>query len=559
MEAQITVCIVSWLLEDKLVKTLSHLPRTTHIPLNLCLHVQGEEQLTPAKRQAILDASSGFMERDIYFTKGNQGIAPMRSAQLQRKITTPYIYITDNDMIFQEGSLDAQYAFLNDPANSAYVLVDLVHNYLKWHRKVVDKKVICFPVDFETQHIVDVDMIGGASNLIRTNIAKLPNIIDPNYFIGTWDFDMALNIRKLGWKVATLVDKRFIAINDKTERTAEYLHGKVANPIRAKGRRYFERKWGFSSETYPMVPAKPFQPTSDTLIISRAIYTTVGDQPNFGVIDEERLDLMQRYFINSLRNQSDMDFVLLLIVGPPKCEATQRIKDLDWEGLNVQFLYTDPDIAKWKSSAKTSGNWGREMDEGCPEDIARKLNHPKADIMARLDIDDWVAPGWIAHMKNLAKTSSESRFLINYQVIGQAPDGRLYRFYAPHVRSRTSPFIALVQKKDPRISPYEEVHLKMGALFETVYTIPPAYTFMVVHGGNRSNRVYSMDKFLYIKEVTSKQVQTRTMESNQGKKQVKKVAKVTRMSKDKKKPPLTWRQRVGNQDRINFIQTEEFI
>jgi hypothetical protein len=176
--------------------------------------------------------------------------------------------------------------------------------------------------------------------------------------------------------------------------------------------------------------------------------------------------------------------------------------------------------------------------------------------MARIDIDDWVAPGWIAHMKNLAKTSPESRFLINYQVIGQAPDGRLYRFYAPHVRSRTSPFIAIVQKKEPRISPYEEVHLKMGALFETVYTIPPSYAFMVVHGGNRSNRVYSMDRFLYIKEIVSTQTQVRTMESTQEKKQSKKVAKVTRIPK---KVPLSWRQRVGNQDRINFLQTEELI
>jgi hypothetical protein len=40
----------------------------------------------------------------------------------------------------------------------------------------------------------------------------------------------------------------------------------------------------------------------------------------------------------------------------------------------------------------------------------------------------------------------------------------------------------------------------MGSLFNTVYTIPPSYAFMVVHGGNRSNQVYELDKFSYIKE-----------------------------------------------------------
>ena len=116
--------------------------------------------------------------------------------------------------------------------------------------------------------------------------------------------------------------------------------------------------------------------------------------------------------------------------------------------------------------------------------------------MARLDTDDWVAPGWIAHMKYMAATSPEQHFLINYQVTGQASDGRLYNFSQVHTRGRTSPFIALVQKTDPRISPYESLHLRMGSRFSKVYDIPPAYAFMVVHGGNRSNRLFENDTYI---------------------------------------------------------------
>ena len=142
-----------------------------------------------------------------------------------------------------------------------------------------------------------------------------------------------------------------------------------------------------------------------------------------------------------------------------------------------------------------SGNWGREIDPGCPEDIVRRIGHPKHTVMARMDNDDWVAPGWIAHMRHMAATKKEKRFLINYQVIGQASDGRLYKFFAIHNQHRTSPFIALVQKTNPQISPYEDVHLNMGAKFPTVYNISPSYVFMVIQGGNRSNRFYANDKF----------------------------------------------------------------
>jgi len=53
----------------------------------------------------------------------------------------------------------------------------------------------------------------------------------------------------------------------------------------------------------------------------------------------------------------------------------------------------------------------------------------------------------------------------------------------------------LVQKEEPRISPYEDVHLNMGKLFAYVYNIQPSYVFMVVHEGNRSNRVYKLDRY----------------------------------------------------------------
>ena len=500
-EAQITVSILSYLLEDRLIKTLIQIPRTTNLPLNLCLHVQGSEQIKPNKKQEILDATSGFMGRDIFFTKGNACAAKPRAELMKRSATTPYVFVTDNDMVFQEGSIDALYKFLSSPENPKFGIIDLVHNYLRWHRTVEGIKVTCIPLDFNTQHIIEVDLIGAGSMFMRREVALLPNLIDTKYDIGSWDFDLCMNVKKTGWKIATLVNKDLVAINDKTYRARGYKAGRYYNRLKVEGTKLFENKWGFSSEYYPNSPRKPRKPkvskptSTDTFIISRAIYNTIGNDLGIGTLSEHRLDLMQRYFINSLRNQTDLGFTLYIAVSSSNSEATARIKALDYGNLDVEFIYIEDDLSDWKSSVQVSNNWGREIDKGCPEALIRSHGHPKASIMARLDIDDWVAPGWVAHMKHMAVTKSEIRFLINYQVIGQGSDGRLYKFFAPHNRGRSSPFLVLVQKEEPRISPYEDVHLNMGKLFDSVYNIHPSYAFMVVHGENRSNRLYQKDKY----------------------------------------------------------------
>lgn len=499
MTPLITVAIVSWMLEERLIKTLLSIPKTTSQPLNLCLHVQGEEQISASTKQRIIDSAEGFVEKDIYFSSSNAGIAAPRARNLVRAAKTPFIFMSDNDMDYRQGTIDAELAFLQ--SHNDYGMVDVLNNQVHWHRNVNGTQVTCTPIDSINEPFSTVDLIGGTSQLIRKEVALIEGIIDTRYCIGSWDFDFSMNVRKSGWKIATLNDRNLIAVNDKTQRNRQYKATKLKESTIQIGRRLFEAKWGFSCMWFPnnqvrvasVVPLKTF-------IISRAIYNQMGKTHGMGILDEAHLEMMQRYFINSLKMQTNKDFTVYLAVGPEGNETTQRIQALDWQGLNVQYLYSSGDTSQWKASVSETKNWGRETDKGSPEDILRQLNHPRAPIMARMDIDDWVAPGWVAHMKFLAKTMKEDRFLINYQIFGQASDGRIYTFHAPHRKNRTSPFIALVQRVDPVTSPYETVHLRMGSLFKVVYTIPPAYAFMVVHGGNRSNQVYELDHFSYVKE-----------------------------------------------------------
>ena len=329
--------------------------------------------------------------------------------------------------------------------------------------------------------------------VIKREVINKVGHLDPNYAMGMWD-DVDYNrlTYEAGYISVLSIDTCIIHHGRSTFKILQEKEGFNVDRLLLENRRYLNKKW---RKLYADKGVKPINDFDKTFIISRAIYTRMGEEKAIGVLTEKRLELMQRYFINSLANQTDKDFTVYLVVGEYENPTTRRIEELDWSGVNVQFIYSSADFFEWRQAVLQTKNWGRE-DVGSPEDIVRRCGHPQANIMARLDTDDWVVPGWVAHMKHMASTKPETHFLINYQVIGQGPDGRLYNFSMSHTESRTSPFIVLVQKGRPRISPYMDSHLRMGDRFSTIYTIPPSYVFMVVHNSNRSNRIYKDDMYL---------------------------------------------------------------
>jgi len=354
--------------------------------------------------------------------------------------------------------------------------------------------------------------------VIKREVIDKVGLLDSNFEMGLWDdLDYNRATWKAGYTTALSLDTCII---HKGRATFKLIQGEGFDlkPALKKNRGYLDRKW--RDLRSPDV--------NDTIIISRAIYHSMGKKDDLGILTENRLDLMQRYFINSLDNQTDKNFILYMVVGQPDDEPTVRIKSLDWGSLEVAFIHTQPVI--W---SHIDNNW--ETSKGCPEDLVRRIGHPMTTIMARMDTDDWVAPGWIAHMKYLADKSKESRFLINYQIIGQHPDGRLYNYSIPHTKDRTSPFIVLVQKEGTKISPYADFHLRMGKLFNTVYTIPPFYAFMVVHGSNRYNHIYGSDTFSSIKEISDKSnnIVTKPIIQPTGKR-------------------ITWRDKINQDSKINL-------
>lgn len=242
--AEITVSILSWMLEDRLIKTLKRIPESTTMPLNLCLHVQGAENISAEKELEIINAADGFEEKDIFFTPHNQGTAKPRSELLPRSAKTPFVLMTDNDMDFPQGGIDELYNFLTNPDNSDYGIVNLIHNRQTKINVIEGNSYKRIPVDLTKREIIyNIALMGSASMLLRREIALTPNIIDSRYIIGVWDYDFCLNVRGKGWKLATISDPNLIAINDKTYVTQPYQRVRHQSAAIRAGLGLYYQKW----------------------------------------------------------------------------------------------------------------------------------------------------------------------------------------------------------------------------------------------------------------------------------------------------------------------------
>jgi len=491
---KITVSILSWRLEERLIKTLVSIPKSTSLPLNLCLQVQGAEDISDEVKKSIVSSAHGFIHKDIFFTEGNNYSAVPRSELMKRSAITPYIFVTDNDMDFTYGSIDALYNFIKKPQNASYGVVNLVHNHMKYHRLLNNGKVIYQPLRGNDK-IVDVHLVGAASLMMRCEVATLPDLIDTEYNLGVWDIDMCMNITAHGWKIGTLDSDKFPCFNDHSHRTTEYNASKNNPVLRSEGINRFISKHGF----FPEVPNRKMNNlivNDKVSVVTRAIYRSFGDQISYGVITPTKFQLIQDNFINSLKRQTDKNFTIYAYVGPEDNEVTNAIKGLDWGTLDVNFIYIDNDFSEWIAASEECESWGREIYSGSPEDIVKSVGIPKDPIMARLDSDDFVSPGWIASIRHLALTVPDMRFLINYQIFSQDIDGRLYINNNLHHRNNTSPFLAIVQKDEVTIGIHECLHLHMGKLFHKVINVSPGYCFLSINGHNRMNMIYGGDNAL---------------------------------------------------------------
>ena len=241
---RVAVLMLSWLRFEILLDSLKQISKSSTSPLHLCLRVQGCERLDEHDMARVYDAAKLFASKDIYFTRDNVGTACARLDLLHRAATRTnceYLMFTDDDIFFSEGGIDQQIEVLDKYPEIGSV--SLRPKGIKKVQVVSDNGVLLATYNNVDSSLCEVYLIGSASLMFRTKLYTHYLIApDPEYYIGTWDWDFILQIRRLGYKVTVITD---MVITNRRGGSGEYRKKRRNKKYAVENRRLFRRKWGF--------------------------------------------------------------------------------------------------------------------------------------------------------------------------------------------------------------------------------------------------------------------------------------------------------------------------
>ena len=179
-----------------------------------------------------------------------------------------------------------------------------------------------------------------------------------------------------------------------------------------------------------------------------------------------RLELMQKYCINSLKQQTDKDFEIHILV---QSATADKIKSLNWGRLKVFFKEETPSIG-WE---RYSADLRKEYMRG-------------PNIQIRMDNDDWVAPNFIERIRQAI--GRHKNILVNFHPTKFLHHNRKSYYSQKHYsRDRVSMFFAIYQEK-PEHWILDRQHGRMGSLFaKRIYVKQLGLCNIVIHSENVLN------------------------------------------------------------------------
>jgi hypothetical protein len=238
----ITVAMLSFMRYDRLISTLKNL-LSLHIPLNLCIRVQGTELLTYFQKRDILKFVDAFSGHDIQFTRGNHGTGTPRGDVIERAykhFDTPYILTTDDDMLWKTESLIIQRYMLETNKELGACSVTCTPHYNAWNI-IGDKLVGRTPIPpFD----INVDASGSGTMLFKRQILDNSEVVyDKNFYIGWADFDFCMQMRKK-WKIGIIDIPELKIKNNYDPKAKDYLAVRGCKQHNINSKKYFQKKWG---------------------------------------------------------------------------------------------------------------------------------------------------------------------------------------------------------------------------------------------------------------------------------------------------------------------------
>ena len=179
-------------------------------------------------------------------------------------------------------------------------------------------------------------------------------------------------------------------------------------------------------------------------------------------ISQNRLELLQKYFIKGLSEQLDKDFDIDILVHK---NTVNQLHFLDWKGLRVNFTKTEKNTLTLQNDILTEYN--------C-----------RSELQIRLDADDYVMPNFISTIKSNINFNNDKQ-LVTFQPSKLIHEtGEKYRHQKDYSHKMPSMFLALYQKK-PTFSIYQTGHdLFYRIVKNSILIDDPSICHLVIHTEN---------------------------------------------------------------------------
>jgi GT2 family glycosyltransferase len=238
-ETLVTIAMLSYRRHDVLLESLKQYIQYP-LKFNICLRVQGAEEMPAHKRLQVMELMNSFEGFDVQFTRGNHGTGVPRYDVVERALKhfdTPYIATFDDDILWPRNGIEALLCILSDNEELGGVAMWCYPNYNAWY---IDGTYMRHRPPHGPLDIVTA--CGSGTKMAKREVfEKVP--LDSNFYIGWADMCWGYEVNKAGWHLGILAIPQLVAANQ-VVMDPRYLQARYDQIQANRSLQYFKQKHG---------------------------------------------------------------------------------------------------------------------------------------------------------------------------------------------------------------------------------------------------------------------------------------------------------------------------
>lgn len=237
---EITIAMINFMREKKLLNCLNSILDTHDIPLNIILQLQNYDKIPEQLKIEIEDVLKKFKSYKLIKNDGNLGVGTPRynTTNEALKKGTEYTLILDSDMILKQNTIKRLFIEMEKRNTYGAISCWCEPFYSVW--EISNKSLISRRPQIGFN---ETDVLGTGCVLIRTEVFKNAKF-NKNLFIGYIDFLWCMDVKTNRWNLGIVADPNFKILNDKSSDTTEYRSNRHNIKEIERSRKYFLDKWG---------------------------------------------------------------------------------------------------------------------------------------------------------------------------------------------------------------------------------------------------------------------------------------------------------------------------